>query len=217
MTNPVPKATMTIRTHFDYRDILSKIQAKGRQMFGPKFKLHKEDLPVIIPLIAWMLRDEDVATQFDINLQKGIFLGGPVGAGKTRTMQLINYLTTPDRGYRIYNCAHIGIEFADKGPSIIKKYTYESFEKDQGTPLHYCFDDLGKEIDTKHYGTSCNIMEQIIMGRYEQFISHGMITHITSNLSADEIEARYGLSVRSRMREMFNRIVYPPTTNDKRK
>ncbi|RZK00116.1 MAG: ATPase, partial [Flavobacterium sp.] len=41
-------------------------------------------------------------------------------------------------------------------------------------------------------------------------------THITSNLSASEIETHYGLRVRSRLREMVNLISYDKTTNDKR-
>ncbi|WP_222597150.1 hypothetical protein, partial [Chitinophaga pinensis] len=74
---------------------LQQLQQKGQERFGLHFRLYKEDLPIIVPIVAWMLRDEDVAAQCQINLNKGIFLSGPIGSGKTQLMQLMRYLTTP--------------------------------------------------------------------------------------------------------------------------
>ena len=41
-------------------------------------------------------------------------------------------------------------------------------------------------------------------------------THITTSLSATEIEKHYGNRVRSRLREMVNLIAYDKSTPDKR-
>lgn len=46
--------------------------------------------------------------------------------------------------------------------------------------------------------------------------NQGTQTHITTNLSATEIEAFYGNRVRSRLREMFNRIAFPKDAPAKR-
>ena len=43
-----------------------------------------------------------------------------------------------------------------------------------------------------------------------------MITHITTNLSANDIEIAYGKRVRSRLREMLNLINFENEANDKR-
>jgi len=43
------------------------------------------------------------------------------------------------------------------------------------------------------------------------------MTHITTNLNAEEIEDRYGNRVRSRLREMVNVIGFDKNTKDKRK
>jgi hypothetical protein len=59
-------------------------------------------------------------------------------------------------------------------------------------------------------------MAEIILSRYDIFISKQVITHITSNLSATEIEAVYGNRVRSRLREMLNLIAYDDGSVDKR-
>ena len=84
----------------------------------------------------------------------------------------------------------------------------------------YCFDDLGVEHIGKHYGKDCNVMGEILISRYEVFRnpkgSRRVLTHITTNLNAAEIEERYGERVRSRMREQFNLISFNSSSKDKR-
>jgi hypothetical protein len=59
-------------------------------------------------------------------------------------------------------------------------------------------------------------MGEILLSRYDLFINKKIITHITTNLSASEIEAAYGNRVRSRLRQMLNLIAFNPVTKDKR-
>jgi len=212
----VTKQIRTISSLFDYREILQQLQHKGKHLFGKNFRLYKEDLPVLVPIIAWMLRDEDVAVQCGIDLNKGIFLSGPIGVGKTQIMQLMRYITSPAFDYKVISCTKLALDFGRKGPEIIHEYTYGNF-RSNGAPQTYCFDDLGKEIVVKHYGTSCQIMQQIFHARYELFIECGMITHAASSLHTRQIEERYGAEIISRLREMFNRIGFSNDASDKRR
>ena len=82
---------------------------------------------------------------------------------------------------------------------------------------HYCFDDLGIENNIKYYGNECNVMAEILLSRYDLFIGRGLITHITTNLSATEIEEAYGNRLRSRLREMVNLIGFDQGVKDKRR
>ena len=83
-------------------------------------------------------------------------------------------------------------------------------------PKIYCFDDLGAEQSLKYYGNECNVMGEILLSRYEYFVSNDMLTHITTNLSSPEIENTYGMRVRSRLRETMNLISFASTSSDKR-
>ena len=56
-----------------------------------------------------------------------------------------------------------------------------------------------------------------LLTRYDLFKEKGLITHLTTNLSAAEIESIYGNRLRSRMREMFNLFGYDQNSTDKRK
>jgi DNA replication protein DnaC len=60
-------------------------------------------------------------------------------------------------------------------------------------------------------------MGEVLLSRYDLFISKGILTHVTTNLSASEIEQTYGNRVRSRMREMFNLMAFDKASMDKRK
>ncbi|MNQ95112.1 DNA replication protein DnaC [compost metagenome] len=80
----------------------------------------------------------------------------------------------------------------------------------------YCFDDLGAEQQIKHFGNDCNVMAEVLISRYEQFVQNKSVTHITTNLSASEIENSYGNRLRSRMRQMFNLVTFDKNTKDKR-
>ena len=59
-------------------------------------------------------------------------------------------------------------------------------------------------------------MAEILLSRYDLFVSKGIPTHLTTNLSASEIEDKYGNRVRSRMREMFNLVAFDKNAGDKR-
>jgi DNA replication protein DnaC len=59
-------------------------------------------------------------------------------------------------------------------------------------------------------------MAEILLSRYDVYIAKRIQTHITTNLSASEIETHYGNRVRSRMRELFNLIAYDNNSKDKR-
>jgi hypothetical protein len=54
------------------------------------------------------------------------------------------------------------------------------------------------------------------LSRYDLFHAFGMVTHLTTNLNSIEIEEKYGLRIRSRMREMFNVISFASVVGDKR-
>lgn len=55
-----------------------------------------------------------------------------------------------------------------------------------------------------YWGNNCNVMGEVLLSRYDLFISSKMITHVTTNLNSQELEVLYGNRLRSRMRAMFN-------------
>jgi energy-coupling factor transporter ATP-binding protein EcfA2 len=190
------------------------MERKGRELFGGHFRIHDEDHELIAKLLSYILKDEENAAKLSLSLHKGILLTGPVGCGKTTLMTLIRLFQPGDNRFIMKSCRDVSFEFIQEGYSVILKYSRHSFNKE--VPKMYCFDDLGTENNLKYYGNDCNVMAEIVLSRYDQFVAHKMITHITTNLNSSEIEGLYGLRVRSRMREMFNLINFGKDAKDKR-
>lgn len=198
-----------------YPEIIAWIEKKGIELYGKKFKILETDHEIIYKLIAYFLQDEKTCHQYGINLNKGILLTGPIGCGKTSLMNLMKHIAPIGNKFSVKPCRDISFEFIQDGYQIIHKYSIgQLYQSELRT---YCFDDLGTENNLKYFGNECNVMAEILLSRYDLFISKKIKTHITTNLSASEIEKHYGNRVRSRLRELCNLIAFDSTINDKRK
>lgn len=174
----------------------------------------EEDHYVIFKLIAYFIRDQEKCFRYGLMLHKGILLTGPVGSGKTALMTLMKLLAAAENKFYVKPCREISFEFIQDGYEVIHRYSKGKLYNSE--PKTICFDDLGTENNLKYFGNECNVMAEIMLSRYDIFISKKITTHITSNLSATEIEAIYGNRVRSRLREMVNLISFDKSTVDKR-
>ena len=204
-----------IKSNYNYPEIINWLQAKGTELYGNHFKILQTDYPIVNKLIAYFLKDQQTCNQLNINLEKGILLTGPIGCGKTTLMTLMKHLAPADNKFIVKPCRDISFEFIHDGYQIIHKYSIGKLY--QSEPRTYCFDDLGTENNLKYFGNECNVMAEILLSRYDLFISKKLKTHITTNLSANEIEKQYGNRVRSRLRELCNLIAFDNVTIDKRK
>ena len=201
-------------SQYNYQEVILWLEHKGLELYGNSFKILESDYSIIYKLLAYFLKDEPTCFQYNLDLKKGILLSGPVGCGKTSLMNLMKYLIPTEHKFYLKPCRDISFEFIQEGYDVIHKYSKGKLY--QSDPKTICFDDLGTENNLKYFGNECNVMAEILLSRYDIFISKHIQTHITTNLSASEIETQYGNRVRSRMRAMFNLIAYDKTIIDKR-
>jgi DNA replication protein DnaC len=199
---------------FDFTKYLAYIEAKGIELYNPKFKIYPEDYEIIFRLLVYFLKDAKNAEKYELSFRKGLLITGPVGCGKTSLMNLIKLTLPPEHRYIVKSCREVSFEFIQEGYTIIRKYSNLSFKNE--IPRVYCFDDLGTENSLKYFGNDCNVMAEILLSRYDLFVTRKMLTHITTNLNSSEIEEIYGTRVRSRLREQFNLIAFSESAKDKR-
>jgi DNA replication protein DnaC len=199
---------------YNYTELITWLEQKGKKEFGAKFQFIEPDIPNITRLICYFLDDQNTAAKLNMDLTKGILLSGPVGCGKTTLMKLMRYVPQANKKFFVKTCRDISFEFIKDGYEVIHRYSHG--HNTHAEHKNYCFDDLGTENNLKYFGNECNVIAEIILSRYDIYTVKNIQTHITTNLSASEIENAYGNRVRSRLREMLNLIAFDKNTIDKR-
>lgn len=143
------------------------------------------------------------------SLDKGIFLAGNFGVGKTWFMKL--FQTNQRQVYQVKNCKEIAEEFMQFGEEGMDKYT--SLKKNAindssaffQTHTGLCLDDIGTEDIKSHYGNKKNVIGDLLEIKYDNKTT-GIYLHATTNLTSEQLREFYGSRVTSRMREIFNFI-----------
>lgn len=200
---------------YDYDKVVNHLERTGKEKFGNNFNFSLEDKPLIKIIAAYFLNDHDICQQNDIDINKGIMLSGPIGCGKTTLMHLMKLIPNEIKKFRFKSCREVSFEFIKDGYDVLHKYSRGDLY--QTKTAAYCFDDLGMESNIKYFGNECNVMAEILLSRYDLYIAKGLLTHITTNLSATELEETYGNRLRSRLRQMVNLISFNKECQDKRK
>lgn len=160
------------------------------------FVVDQHNVKVIPDLVRYMIMDPDST----LPLHKGILLFGPIGTGKTLLMNALKtFADAASISYRQFAMTR-AIDVANRMRTNIE--AMYAFEKGD-----FCFDDIGQEpTHITHFGDKIPVMEMLLAARYDSFTVGKNITHMTSNLHPNEIEARYGSRVFDRIKEMFTPV-----------
>ncbi len=192
-------------------DSLKKVFLKNFEEYeGKKLIITDDNKKIYSALCLYFAKDkgfEDTGvTENDASLEKGLFIIGGVGCGKTSALNTFQRI-----GKNIYkkqNDMFMYFYLASCN-AVVKEY--EAIEKNSDKDLFFkkynrgvCyFDDFGTESEASNYG-KVNLMKDILEERYNQKSK----TYITSNLSLEEILDRYGRRVFDRIIEQYNIIIW---------
>lgn len=150
---------------------------------------------------------------------KGLLLCGGIGIGKSTLLKFFrrNQLAS----FKVVSCRDVEADFAMEGDEAMREYSSNLTIASNSDPfghrqIGYCFDDLGTEDISKHYGRFKNVMQAVILNRYDADLPFHT-THITTNLTAEQLKEFYDARAIDRMREMFNIIDFPITEKSRRK
>lgn len=144
----------------------------------------------------------DPTCEWDLN--KGLYLWGPVGCGKTFALNVMRVFAEAAkidfRRFKMVSCPKISDDVqAAKDIGVINRYFDEGF----------CFDDLGDEpTELKNYGNEVLVMVRILTERYRRGVNSARTTHVTSNYPMSHLEEFYGTRVADRAREMFTEVFF---------
>ena len=86
---------------YDFDKMLTYLNAKGKLLFGKKFKIFEEDRDILFKLCNYFIKDEANCKKLNIDINKGILLSGPVGCGKTSLMKLLRHIVPHQKSYEV--------------------------------------------------------------------------------------------------------------------
>lgn len=168
----------------------------------PGFEIRDEMKSVYSDIVRWAMMDYGG----NLDPDKGLFIWGEVGTGKSTMLHIIREFCREVRPivdgnryyFRINNVIDICAEYADESPDggygAIQTYINCSRQ---------AFDELGSETNpTGRWGNFENVMQYIFQRRYDNRFHQ--FTHVTTNLTPDQIAEYYGARIYDRFKEMFN-------------
>jgi hypothetical protein len=177
---------------------------------GKKSLILNDEISNVIELVCQHLNNEPEFEQNDRWLNRGLFLGGHSGSGKTEIM--LTYRDFKQAymkekfGYK--TCTEINEMYKLIDPDTMKIsgfYALKPFIQPRDEAERF-FDDLGEEETTLNdYGNKIAPMPYIFNERYKNRMNCGK-THATSNLSKGQLLEKYGSRFESRIHEQFNFI-----------
>lgn len=199
-----PKRIEVKKSGFNYGILLKRFETLGKS-FDERFIIDDMNLEVYLNLLKWLYRDEtfqsiditDGKTIVKGDLNKGIYLAGNTGSGKSLAMLILSAMSYEiGRGFRTV--------ITDRLVDIYKQEGHLSIAL---TESRICFQDLGAEdLDAVYMGNRTNIMKKVIESRGDQY---DKLTLFTSNIpiNSDRFRAMYEDRVYSRMFSMCNYMV----------
>jgi len=176
-----------------------------------------------IILMAQYFCDSPEFEQEGRSLNKGLLVMGNIGCGKTFLMKCFS--NSPKMNFKVIPSYEVCEQFKafnsskrqDENDVFLKFNRFARsftgiFNKNDN--YGWCFDDLGTENNVVTFGQTYNVLQQTLERAYHEAFMPNI--HITTNLTGDEIEEKYGKRIRSRMREMFNVIDFNENAPDRR-
>lgn len=220
-------------SEFSFEENWNFFIRKASQHFK-NFVIDDDNIEVYKMLVAYFAGCEKECEEYELDIDKGIFLIGGVGCGKTSIMEFFSkckrapygVVDVVDTAFAIET--HLLFKEENEVAHIMKKYGDNSFvsngfkQLDYSKPYHYLFDDVGAEKINSHFGQEKDFVSLTFWKRHK-FRNTGMLTHATSNLPLETddpyevtITSKYGLRFRDRLKEQFNLVVYPYNAKSRR-
>lgn len=136
-------------------------------------------------------------------LNKGLFICGSPGTGKSEFIEMFSRFCTANK---------LSKEFQISSLSNIHTRAKSDKDFDPITPFvqfNRCFDEFGRHIGPiVRFGDSLNINEAIIEERYERNKRYGQITHLIANMTPNDVKDTFPPMIFDRIKSMCSSIVF---------
>ena len=192
-----------LQAHIFEHSLFNSAEARA-VLYDRLLSIHGQDL-VISEKAKPVLRElsfyfAGLPSKLDAN--KGIFLFGPTGTGKSSLIRIFQGITNAyNYRYRRFLMNSIPWIYEESRNS-------QDFDLKDFTYYPRCFDDVGFNLpEVSRYGNKINPLEYILFERYNRYQRSGLLTHMTSNLPPDKLNEFLDRRIISRIKGMMNFVL----------
>jgi len=202
--------------------------AKGIVNIAKSYEPNFEVTECTKEALAYLLKYFTGAEDFTGDLNKGIYLVGTKGSGKTLLMKVFEEYTRnilKVNSFQNFSSLDIIASVNITGASFLEQFNHNFNGASVPSPITCYIDDVGSNNEiVNHFGSKFNAIEQLLTIRYNMYQRYRKITHISSNMypidlignplneegESDKENGKpsttviYDSRVTERMREMFN-------------
>jgi len=201
-------ANSTIKPIYEPTELRKFFLELLNDQVGGELKVHKGNEKQIDLICAYLNR-EPKFIEAGYSFKKGLWLMGNYGSGKTELLK--TYRTAKKILFKeivgFKTCVQMNEAFLRlnemtnqiEGDKAIVTFANKNDDTER------IFDDLGEEeLTVNDYGNKTCIMARILSERYKG--TPKVKTHVTTNLTREQVQQQYGGRIESRIYEMFNFI-----------
>ena len=186
------------------RDIVEQL---GKEMYGDTFSIEDKEVFKSYEKVYSILLKNHFGKS-----KKGVLIIGGIGVGKTAIMKIMQRVFKDSKSrFRLVNAYEL--------KDLSELYTISQIKEMYGFDLKsdLYIDDIGFSVDVKRYGNTVNIITEILMERYDLFVSTGIKTHLSSNIMTQitndiankpTLKLMYGARIIDRIKEMCEIVTF---------
>jgi DNA replication protein DnaC len=187
--------------------VRNTIKTLGKEMYGEMFSLDDENVFKSYEKVYNIFLKNHFGKS-----KKGVLVIGNIGAGKSALMKIMQRVFKDSKSkFRLVNAYDL--------KDLSEIYTISQIKEMYGFDLKHdlYIDDIGFSVDVKRYGNTVNIITEILMDRYDLFVSTGIKTHLSSNImthivndinNKPTLKIIYGARIVDRIKEMCEVIIF---------
>ncbi len=173
-----------------------------------KLIINESNKKILLILLAYFTGDFEMIEKYNIDKNKGLYLCGDYGTGKTLIFSALYDFTSfvGINKFKFYSSIDIITETSKNGVETIEKFQ-KNFSEGKTNAFHCYIDDIASVNEKiNHFGNQYNIMELLILSRYEAYTKYRKLTFFSSNLYPKQLKQTYNERIIERLREMCNII-----------
>jgi len=182
----------------------------------PSYNFTDEINQILDLFLAYFSGQENIISEFnknnkkEISLNKGIFLVGDIGSGKSLIFEIFKIYTSKilhKNSFHQYQAGDIIDNLNIKGKVYFDKFSYNRSSNNIPNPITCYIDDVASRNEiVNYYGSVYNSMQELLTIRYNIYSKYRKLTHLSTNIFPQQLKEIYGIRVIDRMKEMFNLI-----------